>query len=86
MPRCKLCGNTHSFGSSKIEPAAQYANGPLSGIMGDFNDQNEIIQLSSLGVAKAAIAAASDRPQDYFDLCLQCGSQEIEWGNADNYE
>lgn len=79
MPRCKNCGNTHSFGTSKVEPTAQYANSLQSGLIGDFNDQNEIVQLSSRGASKGMIAAASDNPQAYFDTCLNCGSMDIEW-------
>lgn len=84
MPKCKNCGNTHSFGTSKVEPAAQYTNGLQSGLIGDFNKQHEIVQLSSRGANKAIITAASDNPQAYFDTCLNCGGTEIEWPENGN--
>jgi hypothetical protein len=79
MPKCKICGNTHSFASSKIMPAAPLANGPVSGMIGDFDQESHIISISSAGANKADINAASRWPQGYFDTCLQCGSREIEW-------
>lgn len=82
MPKCKVCGNTHSFGSSKIIPAAPSANGPVSAMVGDFDTESHIIRISSLGADKAAINAASRWPQEYFDICLKCGSHEIEWSSV----
>jgi hypothetical protein len=79
MPLCKNCGNTHGFGSSKVESAAQFANGPVSGIMGDFDGNDNILQITSMGAAKSTVAAASHNPRDYFDVCLRCGSQDISW-------
>lgn len=79
MPRCKVCGSTRSFGSSKVSPAAQYANGPLSGMIGEFDASGRILQVSSQGADKTMIHSAVDQPEFYFDFCLCCGSKDIEW-------
>ncbi|VBB08556.1 Hypothetical protein LUCI_3834 [Lucifera butyrica] len=81
MPRCRVCGNTSSFGSSRIPPPAQSANGPLSGLAGDFNG-NEIVRTRSLGADKQVTTAALDNPAAFFDICLYCGSQEVDWGES----
>jgi hypothetical protein len=79
MPRCKTCGNTRLFGASKVPPAAPTANGPISGMSADFDQAGNITSVTRLGAEKAAVRAATVQPRDYFDVCLKCGSQDIEW-------
>lgn len=81
MPRCKVCGNTHSFGSSKVDPIAPSANGPVSGMVGNFSS-DEIVSINSLGANKTLINEAAEQPQSYFDICLSCGSQQLEWQDS----
>ncbi|CUH96360.1 hypothetical protein P22_2450 [Propionispora sp. 2/2-37] len=78
MPRCLDCGNTKSFVSSVVSPASQYANGPLSGLIADFADET-LQQVTSLGADKKTINAANAKPQEFFDTCFYCGSQQISW-------
>lgn len=78
MPRCKHCGNQHFFASSQVPPVSWAANGAISGIIGDFNE-DQLLCINSMGADKAIIRSATKAPQDYFDLCPQCGGQEIEW-------
>jgi hypothetical protein len=79
MPYCKKCHNNRFFGSSKVPPAAPSANGPLSGLFADFNGQGEIASVTRMGADKKTAMAATADPQDYFDVCLRCGSQDVEW-------
>lgn len=79
MPYCKKCQNTRFFGSSKISPAAPSANGPLSGMFADFDGQGEIVSVTRMGADKRTAMAATEDPRKFFDLCLRCGSQDIEW-------
>lgn len=83
MPRCKICGNTQSFGSSRVPAVAQSANGPLSGLIGEFEQSDTLARVSSLGADKQTVSAALKRPDDFFDICLHCGSSEIEWDEDD---
>lgn len=79
MPRCLSCGNTTSFGSSQFPPAAPTANGPISSLMADFNDDNSINQMSTLGPSIDEAQEAWEAPRSYFDTCYVCGSQKIGW-------
>ncbi|MDR3560046.1 MAG: hypothetical protein P4N59_01205 [Negativicutes bacterium] len=79
MPYCKICHNARLFGSSKVPPAAPSANGPLSGLNADFDLAGKMTSVTRLGADKAAVRAATANPRDYFDVCLKCGSSEIEW-------
>lgn len=79
MPRCKVCGNNRSFGSSMVSPVSPSANGLITGMIGDFNGGDNIVSINSLGADKKTINAATGQPQSYFDTCLACGSQEVEW-------
>ncbi|MPL65630.1 hypothetical protein SDC9_11294 [bioreactor metagenome] len=82
MPRCPVCGNTKSFGSSRVDPIAPSANGLISGMVGVFNSDDEILSINSLGANKTTINQAAEQPQAYFDLCLNCGSQQVEWSDS----
>lgn len=79
MPRCQNCGNVKSFGASQIPPAAMYANGPLSGIIGEFKTDSELMWVHSSGATKSMINAACHKPQEFFDICVQCGDQSVVW-------
>jgi len=82
MPRCKTCGNTRLFGTSKVPPAAPTANGPISGLTADFDPAGNITSITRLGAEKSTVRAATAQPREYFDVCLRCGSQEVEWDDA----
>ena len=79
MPRCAVCGNNLSFGSSAVPPAAPTANGPLSGLIADFNSQGYITEMDSLGAAMDIAQEAWENPDEYFDICFHCGSKQIVW-------
>jgi hypothetical protein len=79
MPKCQVCGNCKSFGASKIPPSAKFANGPVSDMVGQFDQQKELIHIISSGVDKAIITAASRHPQEFFDLCVHCGHESVVW-------
>ncbi|QJW44478.1 hypothetical protein HA075_01030 [bacterium BFN5] len=83
MPTCKNCGNSYSFGSSAVPPSAPTANGLVSGIVGQFNHQSEVVSINSMGATKASIRQAVDNPQQYFDTCIRCGSQDINWNDSE---
>ncbi|MDR3592561.1 MAG: hypothetical protein P4N41_23130 [Negativicutes bacterium] len=79
MPRCKICGNSRLFGTSRVAPVAPTANGPISGLNADFDPAGNITSITRLGADKSAVRAATAQPREYFDVCLSCGSQDIEW-------
>ncbi|AJQ28227.1 MULTISPECIES: hypothetical protein [Pelosinus] len=79
MPKCQNCGNIKSFGASQIPPAGMYANGPLSGIIGEFKTDRELMWVHSSGATKSMINAACHEPQKFFDICVQCGYQSVLW-------
>lgn len=79
MPVCKQCGNSRLFGSSKVPPAAPTANGPVSGLLGNFEPGGELATVSRVGADKKTARQAGVNPQEYFDICLRCGSQQIDW-------
>jgi hypothetical protein len=83
MPRCKICNNTSSFGSSHVPATAQSANGLISGLIGEFGQSNDLTQISSMGADKQTVSAALKHPSEFFDVCLHCGSSEIEWDDDD---
>jgi len=62
-----------------VPPAIPSANGPFSGIVADFNSDDKINMVSSMGVNKNTINAATRDPKEYFDTCLYCGNQNLEW-------
>jgi hypothetical protein len=79
MPKCQICGNVKCFGASKLPPSAKCANGPISDMLGQFNQQKELMHIVSSGVDKAIINAATRQPQDFFDLCVYCGHESVVW-------
>lgn len=79
MPYCKQCGNKQLFASSRVPNAAPYANGPISGVLGSFDDQGDLINITRVGADRATARSAFSHPVAYFDTCSQCGSTEIEW-------
>lgn len=79
MPYCRICRNKHRFGSSQVPPVAPTANGPVSGLLGDFDGAGNLLSVTRLGADKATATAAGREPQSYFDVCPNCGSQDITW-------
>lgn len=79
MPYCRVCRNKHLFGSSQVPPVAPTANGPVSGLLGDFGNDGKLVSVTRLGAGKSTATAAGKEPQSYFDICPKCGSQDIEW-------
>lgn len=79
MPYCRNCHNRRLFGVSNVPPAAPTANGPPTGLMGDFADDGGIISITRLGADKHIAGAATANPSKYFDVCLKCGSTDIDW-------
>lgn len=83
MLYCKTCNNTRLFGSSKVPSVAPTANGSLSAMTGNFDPSGHIETITSLGADKKTLAAARKNPQEYFDLCLACGGQDVVWQDED---
>jgi hypothetical protein len=79
MPYCRACGNRRLFAASRVPPAAPTANGFASGLLGDFNDGGELVTITRLGADKSMARAAGGHPAEYFDTCLVCGSQDVDW-------
>lgn len=79
MPRCAKCGNTLSFGSSQVPPASLTANGPVSGLVADFDKAGYITEMESLTSDLDVVQEAWERPEEYFNICYNCGSEDIYW-------
>ncbi|HMM22502.1 MAG TPA: hypothetical protein PKA10_17405 [Selenomonadales bacterium] len=79
MPVCRNCGNNRLFGSSLISPAAPTANGPMTGIMADFQPGGELGTITQMTTDRKEASRAAARPREYFDTCLKCGSQDVDW-------
>jgi hypothetical protein len=79
MPYCRSCGNRRMFAASRVPPASPTANGPSSGLIGDFDDSGDLVTITRLGADKATARAAGGHPAEYFDTCLACGSQDVDW-------
>lgn len=79
MPYCKKCHNTRLFGSSKVLPASPSANGPVSGLLGDFDPQGRLIGITRLGADNKTARSAQKDPEWFFDVCQQCGDRAVEW-------
>ncbi len=79
MPKCRNCGNEVSFGSSRIPPVAPTANGPISGLVANFDCGGSIVEMNSIGADIDTAQEAWEEPQEYFDVCFTCGSKDIVW-------
>ena len=79
MPYCKECGNKSQFGSSRVSTVAPYSNGPISGVLGSFDDSGSLTGLTRMGANRATTKAAFSHPVAYFDICAHCGNTDIEW-------
>lgn len=79
MPRCTRCGNDLSFGSQSVPPAAPTANGPVSGLIANFDEEGYITEIESLGADMNTTQDAWENPREYFDVCFECGSKDIIW-------
>ncbi len=79
MPHCTRCGNAFSFGSSMIPPAALTANGPISGLVANFDRDGYITEMESTGADIDTAQEAWEKPNEFFDLCYECGSSRIDW-------
>ncbi len=79
MPRCARCGNTLSFGSTYVPPVAPTANGPVSGLVADFDRDGYITEMESLGADLDTAQEAWESPEEYFNICYQCGSEQVIW-------
>ena len=79
MPRCAVCGNTLSFGSSDVPPAAPTANGPISGLVANFDEEGYITEMESVGADLDTAQEAWEKPSEYSDVCYECGSNQIVW-------
>jgi len=79
MPRCARCGNTVSFGSSLVPSVAPAANGPVSGLVANFDDDGYISEMESMGADLDTAQEAWESPREYFNLCYECGGSEIDW-------
>ena len=79
MPKCMECGNDLSFGSTLIPPVAPTANGPVSGLIADFDSDGYITEMESINGDIDAAQDAWESPKEYFDICYVCGSSRINW-------
>lgn len=79
MPKCLECGNEESFGSLRIPPVAPTANGPISGLVADFDAEGYITEMESLNGDIDIAQEAWEKPAEYFDVCYVCGSKRISW-------
>ncbi|ADG82474.1 hypothetical protein [Thermincola potens] len=79
MPKCNICGNRVSFGSSRIPPAAPTANGPISGLVANFDGEGSISEMECMGADLDTAQEAWENPRTYFDICLECASNDISW-------
>lgn len=79
MPKCLDCGNEESFGSKEIPGVAPTANGPITGLVANFDREGYISQIESMNGDIDLAQEAWERPQDFFDICYVCGSDRIIW-------
>ena len=79
MPKCASCGNKLSFGSSYVPPSSPTANGPVSGLIADFDDDGLITEMESLTGDLKSVQEAWDNPSRFFNICYECGSNDIVW-------
>ncbi|WP_418789965.1 hypothetical protein [Phosphitispora sp. TUW77] len=79
MPKCAKCGNSFSFGCSAIPSVTPAANGLVSGLIGNFDQQGHITEMDSLINNLDQVQEAWEFPEEFFDTCYECGSNEIIW-------
>ena len=79
MPYCNACGNTESLASSKFPPSAETANGVPYGLMANFDNVGCLTTMECQGASLDDAQEAFEQPEEYFDTCPVCGSQDIEW-------
>ncbi|CCO09006.1 hypothetical protein [Desulforamulus hydrothermalis] len=79
MPYCNVCGNWESLASSRFPPAADTANGPSYGLLGNFNEEGCLLTMECQGASLDDAQEAYEQPQIYFDTCPFCGSRDISW-------
>lgn len=79
MPQCAKCGNSNSFGSSLIPPVAPTANGLVSGLVANFDEDGYITEMESAGADIDTAQDAWESPREYFDVCYKCGGNQINW-------
>ncbi|MDA8235567.1 MAG: hypothetical protein M0Z31_12355 [Clostridia bacterium] len=79
MPRCMICGNTESFGSSKLEPVAPTANSIPTALLANFDNEGYIDNMENMGAQLDEAQEAWEEPEVYFDFCAFCGAKEIQW-------
>ena len=79
MPKCANCGNLMSFGSSLVPPVAPTANGPVSGLVANFDLDGFITEMESMGADLDTAQQAWEKPIEYFDVCYECGGTQIDW-------
>lgn len=79
MPYCIACGNESSLASSKFPPSTDTANAPPYGLLGNFNEAGALVTMECQGASLDDAQEAFEQPQQYFDICPVCGSQEIRW-------
>lgn len=79
MPYCNVCGNQESLASSKLPPSADTANAPPYGLLGNFDEDGCLTTMECQGASLDDAQEAYERPEEYFDTCPVCGSQDIRW-------
>jgi len=79
MPRCLECGNTESFGSSRLGPAVPTANPIPTALVANFDDAGFIDTMENMGVDIDTAQEAWEEPEVFFDQCAVCGSGNIAW-------
>jgi hypothetical protein len=79
MPYCKDCGNSKYFTASQVSPVAPTATGPISGLVGKFDETGELVEMQAMGADEITRDAAAVNPVVYFDTCLECGSNRVSW-------
>jgi hypothetical protein len=79
MPKCLECGNSKSFGSSYFPPEAPTANGPISSLIVNFDEEGYVDEMESFGANIDEAQEAWENPDHYFNTCYFCGSTNVEW-------
>jgi len=74
MPRCLKCGNQSAFASSSVY-APHYSNG----LVDLFNSDGTLHDFENRGAPYETVQQAWQKPEAYFDLCANCGSNLLLW-------